>query len=78
MCSFYLWASNLLLNAVNLSFIGFSNTHGGGDAQLLGHLAPLFVIALAAAEACIGLAMVIMLVRQRGSLDSEQFAAMKE
>ena len=75
---FILMGIELLLNAVNLSFIGFSNTLGGGETQILGHVVPLFVIALAAAEACIGLAMVIMLVRQYGSLDAERYAAMKE
>ena len=40
----------LMLNAVNLSFVGFSRTWGG-EASAIGQLAPLFTIAVAAAEA---------------------------
>jgi len=67
----------LMLNAVNLSFVGFSR---GLDAQasLVGQMTPVFIIAIAAAEACVGLAMVICIVRGRESLDSDAFADMKE
>jgi len=68
----------LLLNAVNLSFIGFSRTFTDTAAAIDGQVAPIFVIAIAAAEACVGLAMVICLVRRRDSLDSDDYAAMKE
>ena len=37
-----------------------------------GHIVMLFVIALAASEACIGLALVIVLIRQRDVLDSDK------
>jgi len=67
----------LMLNAVNLSFIGFSRTLAG-DASLLGQLVPLFTIAIAAAEACVGLAMVILLVRGKDTIDADAFSAMKE
>lgn len=67
----------LMLNAVNLSFVGFSRTLGG-DASTLGLLAPLFTIAIAAAEACVGLAMVILLVRGKESIDADAYSAMKE
>jgi NADH:ubiquinone oxidoreductase subunit K len=67
----------LMLNAVNLSFVGFSRTFEG-VAALDGQIVPLFIIALAAAEACIGLAMVILLVRGRDSLDADDYATMKE
>ncbi len=74
---FVLMGVELLLNAVNLSFVGFSQTFAGADG-LTGQLAPLFVIALAAAEACVGLAMLICIVRQRDSLDVDAFSDMKE
>ena len=67
----------LMLNAVNLSFVGFSRTLSG-DASLLGQLAPLFTIAISAAEACVGLAMVILLVRGKDTIDADAFSAMKE
>ncbi len=74
---FMLMGVELLLNAVNLSFIGFSRLHAG-VASLDGQVVPLFVIAIAAAEACIALAMVVCLVRSRGSLDADAYASMKE
>ena len=67
----------LMLNAVNLSFIGFSRTFAGGES-LFGQMTPIFIIAIAASEACVGLAMVICIVRGRESLDSDAFADMKE
>jgi NADH:ubiquinone oxidoreductase subunit K len=67
----------LMLNAVNLAFVGFARTLPG-DASLLGQLAPLFTIAIAAAEACVGLAMVILLVRGKDTIDADAFSAMKE
>ncbi len=67
----------LMLNAVNLSFIGFSRGFAGAES-LFGQMTPIFIIAIAASEACVGLAMVICIVRGRESLDSDAFADMKE
>lgn len=67
----------LMLNAVNLSFIGFSRGFDVSSA-ITGQMTPIFIIAIAAAEACVGLAMVICIVRGRESLDSDAFADMKE
>ena len=74
---FTLMGIELLLNAVNLSFVGFARSFGDGSA-LTGQIAPLFVIAIAAAEACVGLAMVISLVRSHESLDGDSYASMGE
>jgi len=74
---FILMGVELALNAANLSFIGFSRTLPG-DAAMIGQIVPLFAIAVAAAEACIGLAMVILVFRARESLDSESIASLKE
>jgi NADH:ubiquinone oxidoreductase subunit K len=67
----------LMLNAVNLSFVGFSREFSGGQS-LAGQMTPVFIIAIAAAEACVGLAMVICIVRGRETLDSDAYADMKE
>ena len=72
---FVLMGIELLLNAVNLSFIGFAQTFADG---ISGQILPLFVIALAAAEACIGLAMLICIFRRRQSLDVDAYSDMKE
>jgi NADH:ubiquinone oxidoreductase subunit K len=67
----------LMLNAVNLSFVGFARTWDGAGS-LTGQLAPFFTIAVAAAEACVGLAMVILLVRSKDTVDADAYASMKE
>ena len=67
----------MMLNAVNLSFIGFSRTLEGLSATI-GQITPLFVIAVAASEACIGLAMLICITRVRNQLDVDAYASLKE
>jgi len=74
---FVLMGVELAVNAVNLSFIGFAHTLPG-SASLTGQIVPLFTIAIAAAEACIGLAMVILIFRGQESLDTDDYAQMKE
>jgi len=74
---FVLMGVELSLNAANLSFIGFSRTFAEG-ASLLGQLVPLFTVAVAAAEASVGLAMVILVFRSRETLDTESFRELKE
>ncbi|GDX82161.1 NADH-quinone oxidoreductase subunit K 1 [Deltaproteobacteria bacterium] len=51
----------LMLNGVNLAFVGFSRQTGSMD----GHVFAIFVMAVAAAEAAVGLALVILLFRNR-------------
>ena len=67
----------LMLNAVNLSFIGFARTLPG-DASLTGNIVPIFTIAIAAAEACVGLALVICITRGKDTVDADAFSEMKE
>ena len=74
---FQLMGIEMLLNAVNLTFLTFARSFEGSEA-LDGHIAMLFVIALAASEACIGLAMVIVLVRQRAAFDSDALVDLAE
>ena len=54
----------LMLNAVNLTFVAFSRYHGA-----TGQVFVLFVIAVAAAEAAVGLAIVIALFRHRQTVN---------
>jgi len=73
---FVLMGVELALNAVNLSFVGFAKTLPEGTS-IAGQIVPLFTIAVAAAEACVGLAMVIMIFRNRESVDSDTFTNLK-
>ena len=63
----------LMLNAVNLAFIAFSRFLGILDGQIF----VFFVIVVAAAEAAVGLAIIIALHRNRKSLNIEDVDAMK-
>ena len=68
-----LMSLELMLNAVNLSFVTFSRMNGDPT----GHVVVLFVVAVAAAEACVGLAIVIALFRLRESVDLDLFKDLK-
>ena len=63
----------LMLNAVNLSFVAFSRSLGTLDAQIL----VFFVMTVAAAEAAVGLAIILALQRHKDSLDVDAFNVMK-
>lgn len=63
----------LMLNAVNLAFIAFSRALG----QLQGEVFVFFVIVVAAAEAAVGLAIVILIARNRKSLNIERVDLLK-
>ena len=63
----------VMLNAVNLAFIAFGGTHGSVDGQVI----MFFVVTVAAAEAAIGLALVIALFRHRESLNPDVFTSLK-
>ena len=63
----------IMLNAVNLSFVAFGRAWGTADGQII----VFFVMTVAAAEAAVGLAIVISLFRQRESLNPDMFTALK-
>ena len=63
----------LMLNAVNLAFIAFSRARGTLDGQVL----VFFVLTVAAAEAAVGLAIIIALQRHKDTLDLDAFNLMK-
>lgn len=63
----------LMLNAVNLAFVAFSRSLG----QLQGQVFVFFVIVVAAAEAAVGLAIVILIARNRKTLNVERVNLLK-
>ena len=63
----------LMLNAVNLAFIAFSRSLGTVDGQIL----VFFVLTVAAAEAAVGLAIIIALQRGQDTLDLDAFNILK-
>ena len=63
----------IMLNAVNLSFVAFGRQFGTLDGQII----VFFVMTVAAAEAAVGLAIVIGLYRHRESLNPDAFASLK-
>ena len=63
----------IMLNAVNLTFIAFSRQQGSFDGQII----VFFVMTVAAAEAAVGLAIVIGLYRHRESLNPDAFTLLK-
>ena len=63
----------IMLNAVNLTFVAFGRALGAVDGQIL----VFFVITVAAAEAAVGLGIVIGLFRHRESLNPDSFASLK-
>ncbi len=69
----------LMLNAVNLAFVGFNRmwptSAGGGDLD--GHVMVLVVITVAAAEVAVGLGIVISMFRNRDSVDIEEVSLLK-
>jgi NADH:ubiquinone oxidoreductase subunit K len=68
-----LMSIELILNAVNLNLIAFALLHGNVDGQVFA----LYVIAVAAAEVGVGLAMVLMIYRNRRSISLDELSEMK-
>ena len=63
----------IMLNAVNLTFIAAGRQWASVDGQII----VFFVMTVAAAEAAVGLALVIALFRHRESLNPETFTTLK-
>lgn len=63
----------LMLNAVNLTFLAFARSFGQVDGQIF----VFFVMTVAAAEAAVGLALIVMLSRRTGSVDIDRADTMK-
>jgi NADH-quinone oxidoreductase subunit K len=63
----------LMLLAVNINLVAFSHFH----ADLIGQVFALFVLTVAAAESAIGLAIIVVYFRNRGSIAVEDINMMK-
>jgi NADH-quinone oxidoreductase subunit K len=63
----------LMLNAVNLSFVAFGHRLGSPDGQVL----VFFVMAVAAAEVAVGLAIIVAIFRLRQRLSVDDLSAMR-
>lgn len=70
-----LMSVELMLNSVNLNFVAFNKYMWPG--QLEGLFFSLFIIAIAAAEAAVGIAIIINLYRSRLSIDVEDASELK-
>jgi NADH-quinone oxidoreductase subunit K len=62
-----------MLNAVNLSFIAFASQLNSLDGQVF----VFFVMAVAAAEVAVGLAIIVSIFRARTSVDVDEMNLMK-
>jgi NADH-quinone oxidoreductase subunit K len=63
----------LMLNAVNLSFVAFANQH----KQIAGHIFTFFVMVVAAAEAAVGLAIILTVFKNRATLNIDEIDTLK-
>jgi len=63
----------IMLNAANLAFLTLARSVNSIDGQII----VLFVITLAAAEAAVGLAIILLIFRQKKTIKSEDIKLMK-
>ncbi len=63
----------LMLNAVNLSFITFSQARGYQDGQIFA----FFVMTVAAAEVAVGLGIIVSIFRERHNVDVDEVSLLK-
>lgn len=63
----------LMLNAVNLSFVAFSRYSGNIDGQVM----VFFVMTIAAAEAAVGLALAVTIFKRTGDINIRFFEHLK-
>ena len=70
-----LMSIELLLNAVNINLVAFSSFVD--PLEIKGQVFAIFVMAIAAAEAAIALAIILAMYRNTSSIDMEDFASLK-
>lgn len=63
----------LILNSANLAFVAFSNSFG----QMSGQVYVFFLMAVAAAEVAVGLAMMVVIFQSKRSIDIDQMNSMQ-
>lgn len=66
-------AIELMLNAVNLTFVTFARSLQATD----GHVIVFFVMAVAAAEAAVGLAIVLQVFRVRATVNADEVSSLR-
>ena len=68
-----LMSVELILNAVNINLVAFSRLHGSVDGQAFA----IFVMADAAAEAVVGLSIILVFFRNRGTVPADEMDLLK-
>ena len=63
----------LMLNAANLAFVAFARTYQNLDGQVF----PFFVMAVAAAEVAVGLALIVAIFNTKDSIDVDEVNTLK-
>jgi len=71
-----LMSIELILNAVNINMVALG-ANFGGDAAIAGQVFALFVVTVAAAEVGVGLAIILLIYRNRQSVDLDEVDLMK-
>jgi NADH-quinone oxidoreductase subunit K len=66
-------AIELMLNAVNLSFVALARSLGSMDGQVI----VFFVMTVAAAEAAVGLAIILAVFRSRETTNADELASLR-
>jgi NADH-quinone oxidoreductase subunit K len=66
-------AIEIMLNAVNLSFVAFARSLESVDGQVI----VFFVMAVAAAEAAVGLAIILAVFRNRETINADELAGLR-
>jgi NAD(P)H-quinone oxidoreductase subunit 4L len=72
-----LMSVELMLNAVNINLVAFQNLLFPAESAVSGHMFALFIIAVAAAEVGVGLAIVLNMFRNRASVDVDDVDLMR-
>jgi NADH-quinone oxidoreductase subunit K len=66
----------LMMNAVNISLVAFARSFGA--VHFAGDAFVIFVVTVAAAEAAVGLAVIVSLARQQDEVDADRIDLLKE
>ena len=66
-------AIELMLNAVNLAFVAIARSRGSMDGQVIA----FFVMTVAAAEAAVGLAIILAMFRNRETTNADELATLR-
>jgi NADH:ubiquinone oxidoreductase subunit K len=72
-----LMSVELMLNAVNINLVAFQNLLYPNDAAATGQIFALFIIAIAAAEVGVGLAIVLNMFRNRATVNVDDVDLMR-